>query len=464
MICLMSPDEHPRVPESFLNGANRASITAFERALRLAGMRLLDDGRRRVLQDVSEAGDLVETVTLSSGGGDLTDEGIAALTVSDLLVGEGEARRILGEAVQRTAATAPMLEESATPWEELRRALILDVDPLPGLRLLHGWLADHADFFVIRATRMFYARALVWRLLTRAQEEGLTWIQAQGQGVSAVPRDAALPEIRASLFLAPMVARNQPLAAILETARYGTVVVVPRAGAFRRVSDLGGWPSGAGEGLRGTGEGVYATRYGQVPHELAPQLFSALVAGADALSRSLTSPAHWIREDREADVIERNIAWASVQFGLKDLVKIASTWDTSDRIWAGFRSLGTLEGLWQDSIRLRRLLDPSVIQRVAIAEMPGGYFRDIDEDFTARWCDELERLGSGSTERAGRNLVQVRNLVHGAGGYPQSRNIRMAALRQLGDANVQLVSDVARIWWTALITAPNRLGPPNRPD
>ena len=456
----MPPDTLPRIPAQFLDGAGRSALAGFERALSLAGMRLLSDGRRQVLMDVAQPGDLIESIPLGTGAG-FTEAGIAAVTSSDLLVSEGEARRILQDG-SRITDIAPLIEAS-TPWEEIRHALLLQVDPRPGLDLLDRYLGAHADFFVIRATRMFYARALVWRLITRASDEALTWVRAQAEGVRAVSRDPAIAEIRPSVFLSPLVARNQPLATIFETARYAVIVAIPRNGAFRRVSDLGGWPSGAGDSLHGPGVGVYATRYGQIPHELASELFKTLVVGADDLCRMLTSPTHWVDDDREIDTLERNIAWSSVHFGLESLVTIGSTWSSSDRLWGGFRSLGTLEGVWLESIPLRALLHPDTIERVAIAAMPRGFNRDIEEDLVGRWRVELDGSGHGDIAQAVDHVAEARNLVHGAGSWPNRRNVRMAALRELSDANLQLVSDVARVWWTALIAHPALLAPPNRP-
>jgi hypothetical protein len=102
------------------------------------------DGRRRALLDVTEPGAVAESVTLRTNGGSFTDDSIAALTTSYLLVSEEDADRILRDA-SRITNVAPLTEHSSTPFEEIRRALLLQVDPMPGLQLLNEYLGEHAD-------------------------------------------------------------------------------------------------------------------------------------------------------------------------------------------------------------------------------------------------------------------------------------------------------------------------------
>jgi len=57
-----------------------------------------------------------------------------------------------------------------------------------------------------------------------------------------------------------------------------------------------------------------------------------------------------------------------------------------------------------------------------------------------------------SVEQAAKHIQELRNLVHGAGAQgTRPRNARLGTLRQLAHRtpNIQLVCDMASLWWTA---------------
>jgi hypothetical protein len=63
-------------------------------------------------------------------------------------------------------------------------------------------------------------------------------------------------------------------------------------------------------------------------------------------------------------------------------------------------------------------------------------------------------------------LEELRNLVHGVGAQgPRDRDVRLQLLRDpsVHTPNIQLVSDIACLWWSALVLAPRALCTPGRP-
>lgn len=448
-----------RLPDGFLVGTSKQARQGLQRVLDSAGLRLASDGRRDAVEDVCPPGALIEAVPLDVANGVWGESAIASLTEGDALLDETTAARILGEGQNRIGQL--QMAEPTTPVGAIRNQLLLNVDPSEGLATLAAYLGESSDFYLLRATRTFYARDFFWRLMTRAVDESLTWIEAQRTGPGAVQGDLATGHVRPSRFVCPpLVARNQPLAAVFETSRYAVIVAIPKRGAFVRVIETHGWPSGEGTSFRGEGGNLYANRYGRVPEGLAAELFESLLAGADDLARTLTNPTKWVTPELELETTERNIAWASTQFGLEALEEIGASWATSDRLWTGFRALGILEGLWQGELSLRQLLNPSVLRDVAVAAMPDGLNRNLEADLLDVYEKELEDLAE-NVDDAVKGLAQVRNLVHGAGTDRSARrNDRMLALRRLTDANFQLISDVARIWWTSVILGTEHLGPP----
>lgn len=454
------PTRYARIPESLLAGADRRTRYWLDAAAREANLRVAADGRRRVLQDASQPGDLIEAVPLRGDGGRWVDGGVASLTDGEHLVPPELAEGLLGNVKALLGRSS--LTEPATPMEEIRRSLLLSLDPSDGLAQIDRYFDPSIDLFVIRPSRALYARHFVWRILTKAAEEELALTEVRERGLASVPRDAALGEIVASLFVCPpLAARNQPLAAVFETARHAVIVAVPQSGAFVRYFDLAGWPSGnSGVPLRGEGQDIYSNRYGKVPDGLGLEVFQSVTAGADRLVRHLTDPGAWVTGNREVDVVERNIAWASVQFGLDALTTIASTWSTSDRIWSGFRALGVLEGLWGGSIGLRALLHPETLRTSAIERMPEGLNRDVESDLVDRYERELLNLGAGDLSAGVERLVQVRHLIHGVGvSRAAPRDTRLKAMRDGDGVHVPLVSDIARVWWTSVIQVGDVLPP-----
>ncbi len=450
----------PRLPDALVRRVHRAELDQLRSALRMAGLRMLNDGRWRVVVDDGyEAGSLIQIDSLQNKAGDYLPDAVASLTTGEGLVSLQTARQILEASSSRPQVTPP-----ATPLQEIQEALLMELDPMRGLALISERYEGELRLFRIRATEMLYARDAFWRSATESVEAGTSWGDLLRRQ-ELPPTDIAIGHIHPSRYVCgPLVARHQPLAAVFTTARFAAIAAVPNEGGFLRQGQWGVWPSGGAPSLARDATSVYRTRYRTVPSRLASGLLASLAKGADHLMSRLSSPAFWIREDREIDVLERNIAWSSLQFGLECLEEIGADWEPSRLVWTGFRALTILQGLWAVPDRwapsLTDLLTPQFIRNHAIELMPPGPIRDIESDYVDNYEEELRRSSRNLSE-AIRDLVQVRNLVHGAGvDRRASREKRLAALRSHSDTSLQLTADIARLWWTAVLLNPGQLAPP----
>ncbi len=149
------------------------------------------------------------------------------------------------------------------------------------------------------------------------------------------------------LICPPMLARNQPLATVFVT-RNGAQIIGVSSGAIHRPvrmpnNVLTGW-----QGFGGTGDAAYRTPDRKIPEYWAESLLRALAGGVSRLLDLTTDPGRWVNGEGYFDNDSREMAWSNVLMGLDAVAAVGEYWhDTSEALWAAFRALTTLQGLWE---------------------------------------------------------------------------------------------------------------------
>ena len=312
-------------------------------------------------------------------------------------------------------------------------------------------------------------RQIAWRILGHL----LDGIPPDAMPLGSARRESLLltgllEAVPGAIVCAPLTARSQPLAAAMLTRSGAEVALLLAQGSgFVRMPSMDTWPVGTGRpSLTGPGKGIYSVGVTELPAGHAEVLLQQSIDGVNRLLHRLTDPAMFADSAGCLDRDEQMIAWANLRFGLDAINSVASSWGTSDAIWAAFRALGTLQGLWegrrQGSVPLWQLLEP---QRIRDHALP-AFTDPTHHRWAAGLVDNCEhKLRSGfpgsKSEEAARHMQELRHLVHGAGGQgTRPRSARLATLRHLANhtPNVQLVCDMASLWWTALLFDPERVG------
>ena len=270
-----------------------------------------------------------------------------------------------------------------------------------------------------------------------------------------------------------MQARNQPLALVLLASTGAQVAVLPAHGAFRRYSHVTPWPSALlRTDLLGRNQKAYPKPFDRVPPDFAIQLFVPLVQGANKLVDLLTDPSNFTDAEGVFKSDERWITWTSVLMGLEALHAVGESWTNGDEsLWAAFRSLDILSGIWegqsQGSVRLRDALDPEVVNEFAVSRLPAGSHQTwgaaivdfLKEQLTAGFAKTVEE-GIAAT-------AELRNLVHGVGAQgTRPRGQRLEILRRLDRVDrpqLHTIRDVVCLWWTAAILSPETNLSPGTP-
>ena len=192
-----------------------------------------------------------------------------------------------------------------------------------------------------------------------------------------------------SIVMPPLIARNQPLAMGFLTRSGDQVAVVPGWGNFKRLAMPESWPTAAVfGGLRGPSEGVYDPSPEKIPSGYAVALFEELVAGADRTLHWFTDPANWRTSAGVFDLEERQIAWSSFLFGLRALDSVGQTWASDEGLWAAFRALGTLQGIWEGNHAGSVSLDDLV--------SPRTYCHACDQRYQDRVSPPVDDPGGGT--------------------------------------------------------------------
>jgi len=462
----MSPAQahEAELPSRMLVDAPSAAIERFRDLIRTAGIRMRrDQGRWFVRLDPS-AGDFLILKPLQNADGDLrADAGQTLYEYRETLLTAEQAARVAEQLEERHERM------TITAFSAVQHDLYVNTDSLAVLRELLRqvpglWL------YRVRPTKRFWYQDIFWRLVSILQEEGISLRELREQGrwpsIDAVSGlELTMP---AYLVCAPLVSRNQPLVAVLTTVWGAQVAVVPE-GVYTRPLQGAGWPVGLPTmQLLGAPEDLYTTRFEHTSRTLARELLEEFAAGVNRLAVHISNPGGWTSgEERLIDSLERNIAWSSVRFGLGALSSVGESWSSEESVWAAFRSLGALQGIWEGgaprSIQLRELLDPERIRGHALQLIPEGFLRDWYSDILGTYENQLDRMYPGlARPEALRRLQELRNLIHGTGAPTGMRANRLAALRGLGDIGLGLVRDVAAIWWVSVLASPSTHCVPGR--
>ena len=350
-------------------------------------------------------------------------------------------------------------------WMGLRLAFMQEREPVQAVRDL---AAVQPDFRMYRigGTPALLRRQFVWRVLEHlldglAPEE----MPLGGARIDSELLTGLLEAIPGALTCAPLTARFQPLAAVLMTSAGVEVVVLPGGSGFARTPRMDAWPVGFGRpSLTGSGKGIYALGLDRLPAGHAAELLEQAVRGVNVLLNNLSNPTNFADSTGQLNRDEQMIAWSNVRFGFDAVNNMASTWGTTDAIWPAFRALGTLQGLWEgrrrEKVPLWELLMPDRIRNHVLPALTDPTHRIWASGIIANYQRELHAGFPGqTTEQCARHVQELRNLVHGVGGQGSRRNARLSTLRQLAHhtPNMQLVCDVASLWWTALLFDPNRI-------
>jgi hypothetical protein len=364
-----------------------------------------------------------------------------------------------GEAIAEHSQTQPV---ETTLMGESELEIMSEPDTVAALKRLQGKVEGHLTFFRLRSTDALVSRLLVWPVLAQLSngtppEEVIATLRKTDDR-----RTGGLVQvIPASFICYPLLARSQPLAAVFTTAYGSQVVAVLREGHFVRPIDFTTWPIGkAGIRFGGPGRGVYETDVSAFPDGHAEGLLRLLVRRADAAIHHLTAPERFTHPGGEIDPDGQLLLWSSVLFGMDAVTSMGEEWNRGSAIWTAFRALGILQGIWQgDRAKappLSGLLDPNHVQQFAVDRMPKGPERDWASGILQNWDRDLsERFPNSTRDQALRSVAEVRNLVHGvtAGG---NRTRRLRVLHQIDEhePNLQLVNDIAAMWWTSVLMDP----------
>jgi hypothetical protein len=269
----------------------------------------------------------------------------------------------------------------------------------------------------------------------------------------------------------PLLCHLQPMVMLVRTASGAELAILPPEGTgFKRAQQLSGWPSGyVGASIQGSGSGLYKSATNLWKADAPQLLFDQCVSAANSLFNYLSSPEEWVTASGEFDANERWITWASVTQGIEALTSLALDWTGPSSIWDAFRALTILLGVWQggnsSTPKLRECLHPDRIRAHVIPRLVPGAYRAWATDIVGNWENQLRTGFPNSTlDEAVARVEDLRHLVHGVGASPKRRTDRLQALRVAEEnrPGLQLVSDVATLWWTAVLLEPKVLCRPGQ--
>ena len=365
-----------------------------------------------------------------------------------------------GGMVQQWKATHGM-EESL--WAQAQLELLSTTDPLKVLANLKS--GPELVFYRLRSETALWRRLLLWEAMTELASGTPTQRVAETfQGKRNFAVSGLVQMAPASIVCGPLLARQEPLGAVLMTDGAVQVVVLLSRGTFRRPIRLVDWPIGMTRiSFAGPGRGTHATEVKAFDAGHAERMLLLATDGANRLLDYLTSPQNWIRADTD-DVVDldgRWMTWSSVLFGLDAIASLGATWAGADPLWVAFRALGVLQGIWNgdrhDAVLLDQLLDPRLIKKHAVQVLPEGQERSWASGIIDNYeLDLLAAFPGHKLEDILKKIAQVRNLVHGVRGRSGS-TVRLEVLRHLERAtpNLQLINEVAAFWWTAVLLSPS---------
>jgi hypothetical protein len=268
----------------------------------------------------------------------------------------------------------------------------------------------------------------------------------------------------ASIVSTVLAARGQPLVAVLLTPFLSQVVLVPRHGSFVREVSVQPWPVAFTRiSLFGADPDAYHTPVRTLPDGHGEAALLAIVAGGNRLFTQLTQPEMW-SDDGTFDFDGRLLTWSSIRFGLDAITALAADWTSHEAVWTAFRAVTILQGIWQ--CQLSELLNPDRLDRYAVPVLFDATERSLATGLIANYRQTLSAAFPGrAIGNVAVKLAQIRNLVHGMRAEGQDPLARLEVLRSVEKAgpSLELIRDVAALWWTAVLLSPETHARPGRP-
>ncbi len=420
-----------------------------------AGLRVTKDGEKRVLvRTDSRSPTFLEANPLVDAAGHAVPNAAHLLDPDSLGNDRGAAELVQLQTAHGLRAPSGLME--------FQFELLASDDPLQ--MLLDLARSHDMALWSIRTTEVFRRRLQIFEIFDYLRNGNDPSKFVERPRIQ-VPLVSGLVELQpASTVCAVLAARNQPLVAILLTPSLSQVILVPRNGAFTREASIAPWPVAFSRiSLSGARRNAYATPLHRLPQGHGEAALRAVVTGANALFAGLTSPDAWSK-DGDFDLDGRLIHWGSVRFGLDAINGLAADWSSQEAIWTAFRALTILQGIWD--CQLPELLHPDRVRDHAVAHLFGAaeqsFAGGLIENYRASLLAAFPGLSAGT---AAVRLAQLRQLLHGLRAETQAPTARLAVLRSLETAgpSLELIRDVATLWWTAVILSPSTHAIPNKP-
>lgn len=369
----------------------------------------------------------------------------------------------VAELIRQQAGYDP--EWVPSSWTRLWLELIDANDPVA---VLARWLRAEPR---LRFHRLITTPALAGRRLFLRYIDGIMTgadpsVPPAGEQRPETARTEGLLEVGAAPLLAPsLLARNQPVVAILTTGRGAQVAATISEGHFVRPFTLDAWPVGMTQlPLEGRGQAIYRSDV-QFPANWNTDILYEVVDAVDAFLDIMTDPARWITKEGRYDYNVRRLTWASLIYGFDAVSEMAHDWTARHTFWDAFRALGTLQSIWegerQGAVGLAPLLKPHVVRNVALRSFPNEPHKNWASDIVHNYEHTLSSLSGGSdVDGAVDRLIELRHLIHGVYGQGGRRRLtRFEALQAMdeAEADIQLVRDIAAFWWSSVVFDPSNI-------
>lgn len=310
--------------------------------------------------------------------------------------------------------------------------------------------------FRVRATQRLMFRLAFWRMCDQLRD-GVD----PGDVKASTPQhlelvNGAVELSPGSMPAAPLFARSQPLAALLLTSQGAQVAVLTDHGMFDRPLGVSSWPVGLpGPRFSAAERQVYRSASRTFAVGAIERMFRENVDATNRLLDRLTDPGLWVDGSGEINLDDRWASWTTVGWGFDSLASLAANWGDEESFWIAFRSLGLLLGARREDLQLHDLLDPARIRRDVLPHLPDD-IRSWSGDVVENYAEELNRLTRPGMPEATRQVQDLRNAVHGIFASKTDPHRRLRVLRNIAgeQPGLQLVIDIAVMWWWAALIAP----------
>ena len=339
--------------------------------------------------------------------------------------------------------------------------LLSSQDPLGALKEQGD--RNDASLWAIKTSTAFRQRLWIFEILDYLRAGGDPTKFRERPRVQNPLLSGLVEVLPASTICSVLAARTQPLVAVLLSPFLSQVVLVPRHGAFVREPSVQPWSIGFSRiSLFGGDRHAYRTPLTTLPAGHGEMALLAIVSGSNRLFRQLTQPESWT-VNGDFDLDGRLLAWSSVRFGLDAINALAADWTSHEAIWTAFRALTILQGLWQ--CQLSDLLNPDRIDDHVVPllfnEAERSWAGGIVANYRRTFAEAFPGNSSGTVAV---KLANIRNLVHGTRDINKNPMARIDVLRLVETAgpSLELIRDVAALWWTAVLVSPESHCRPGR--